>query len=87
MPELVTVAAPDGAVGAVRGMSGREYRARRGGLYDMTPSDARALVQAGGFRPSLGSPRSGGFPCATCGFASLFKRCSKCGEINERNLP
>ncbi len=83
MPETVTVAAPDGAVAAVRGMSGREYRARGGGLYDMTPSDARALLKAGGFTPSLGSPRSGGFPCS-CGFASLFARCSRCGTINEK---
>lgn len=84
MPETVTVAAPDGAVSAVRGMSGREYRARGGGLYDMTPGDARALVEAGGFRPSLGSPRTGGYPC-TCGFWSLFKHCSRCGAINERS--
>lgn len=83
MPETVTVAAPDGAVAAVRGMSGREYKARGGGLYDMTPADARALVQAGGFRPSLGTPARGGYPCG-CGFASLFMQCSRCGVINER---
>jgi hypothetical protein len=84
MTETVTVAAPDGAVGAVRGMSGREYRARGGGLYDMTPSDARALRQAGGFTPSLGSPRTGGYPCGTCGFHALFTTCSRCGATNER---
>jgi hypothetical protein len=81
VPELVTVAAPDGAVAAVRGMSGREYRARGGGLYDMTPTDAAALVKAGGFRPSLGTPRAAGYPCG-CGFQSLFRRCSRCGTTN-----
>lgn len=80
--ETVTVAAPDGAVREVRGMSGRNYRSRGGGLYDMSPSDARALVAAGGFTPSLGSPRTGGYPCASCGFSALFKHCSRCGADN-----
>lgn len=82
--EMVTVAAPDGAVREVRGMSGRNYRSRGGGLYDMAPSDARALVAAGGFTPSLGTPRTGGYPCGTCGFSALFAKCSRCGTTNER---
>jgi hypothetical protein len=80
MSDLVSVAAPDGAVHAVTGMSGREYRSRDG-MYRMTPADARALVAAGGFRPTLGTPRAGGHPCP-CGFQSLFRLCSRCGATN-----
>src|SRR5690606_26172448 len=60
--ETVRVAAPDGAVRSVIGMSGREYRSRDG-MYEMSASDARALVKAGGFKPTLGSPARGGYPC------------------------
>ncbi|MGL5911918.1 MAG: hypothetical protein ACRCZP_18080, partial [Phycicoccus sp.] len=78
--DLVQVAAPDSAVRAVRGMSGREYRSTDG-MYRMTPAEARALRAEGGFSPSLGTPTSGGFACG-CGFASLFRRCSRCGTTN-----
>lgn len=81
MSELVTVAAPDGAVHGVTGMSGRDYRSQDG-MYRMTPADARALVAAGGFRPSTaGRIRASGFPCP-CGFQSLFRMCSRCGATN-----
>lgn len=83
MSELVTVAAPDGAVRAVQGLTGREYRSSDG-LYRMTPQDARALRADGGFTPSISIPRAAGFPCP-CGFASLFRRCSRCGQLNERS--
>lgn len=76
--DLVTVAAPDGAVAEVDGLTGRRYKARAGGLYDMHPTDARALLADGGFRPSLGSPTRGGYDCA-CGFRPIFRRCSRCG--------
>src|SRR5690606_40589595 len=72
--ETVRVAAPGGAVRSVIGMSGREYRSRDG-MYEMSASDARALVKAGGFKPTLGSPTRGGYPCP-CGFHSIFRRCS-----------
>lgn len=80
MSDLVSVAAPDGAVHGVVGMSGREYKSRDG-MYRMSPSDAAALVKAGGFRPNLGAVRRGGHPCP-CGFASLFRTCSRCGATN-----
>ena len=83
MQDLVTVAAPDSAVAEVRGVTGRDYRARAGGLYDMHPRDAAALLREGGFRPSLGSPARGGFPCP-CGFHSLFRLCSRCGRTNTK---
>ena len=77
------VAAPDSAVVSVEGMSGRKYLAEHGGIYHMTPPDARALVQAGGFRPSIGGPVArGGFECA-CGFRPYFRRCSRCGGYVE----
>lgn len=80
MSDLTRVAAPDGAVHAVTGMSGRDYRSQDG-MYHMTPSDAAALVKAGGFRPSLGGVVRGGHPCS-CGFQSLFRLCSRCGHEN-----
>lgn len=80
MSELVSVAAPDGAVHGVTGMSGREYRSQDG-MYRMSPADARALVQAGGFRPSLASPARGGFECP-CGFRPVVRLCSRCGHRN-----
>jgi hypothetical protein len=78
--DLISVAAPDGAVHAVTGMSGRDYRSRDG-MYRMSPSDASALVKAGGFRPSLGGLVRGGFECP-CGFRPLFRLCSRCGHRN-----
>lgn len=80
MSDLVSVAAPDGAVRGVEGMSGRTYRSRDG-MYRMTPADAKALVQAGGFRPTLGSPARGGYECP-CGFRPIFRTCSRCGHHN-----
>lgn len=80
MSELVSVGAPDGAVHAVEGMSGRKYRSRDG-LYRMSPSDAAALVKAGGFRPGLGGLVRGGFDCP-CGFRPIFRTCSRCGHLN-----
>ena len=80
MSDLTSVAAPDGAVHAITGMSGRDYRSRDG-MFQMSPSDASALVKAGGFRPSLGGPVRGGFDCP-CGFRPLFRLCSRCGHQN-----
>lgn len=80
MSELVSVAAPDGAVKGVEGVTGRTYRSRDG-MYQMHPADARALVAAGGFRPTLGSPSKGGYDCP-CGFRPIFRHCSRCGHDN-----
>lgn len=76
------VVAPAPGCVEVDGLSGRRYQAK-GGFYEMSDRDGRALVAAGGFVPTLG-PTAGsqvGFPCA-CGFASLFRRCSRCGTEN-----
>lgn len=78
------VVAPAKAVAEVDGLSGRRYKARDG-IYDMAPRDARALVQAGGFVPSLAGITSpaAGYRCE-CGFGSYFTICSRCGGTTKR---
>jgi hypothetical protein len=78
MTDLVQVAAPDGRVREVDGPSGRRYRSVDG-MYRMTPRDAAALVEVGGFVPNLGGRVAGGYRCPGCGFGSFFRRCSRCG--------
>lgn len=76
------VAAQGHNVAEVDAPSGRRYaRDAKTGLFDMTESDATALVKGGGFFPSLaGSTRKSlGYRCADCGFGSYLKRCGRCG--------
>lgn len=78
------VVAPAKACIEVDGLSGRRYKARDG-IYEMSERDGRALIKAGGFAPSLGSPRTGGFRCP-CGFRPLFRICSRCQrELTEED--
>jgi len=77
------VAAPDGAVREVDGVTGRRYRSSDG-VYDMHPTDAAALLKAGGFAPNLGGRSRGGYRCRSCGFAAFVKTCSRCGETCEK---
>lgn len=78
------VVAPAKACLEVDGLSGRRYRATDG-IYEMSERDGRALIKAGGFAPSLGSPRTGGY-CCPCGFRPLFNVCSRCGaELTEEH--
>lgn len=74
------VIAPAKAVAEVDGVTGRRYKARDG-VYDMAPRDARALIKAGGFLPSLAgtTSRAAGYRCPACGFGSFFRCCSRCG--------
>ena len=80
------VVAPARACLEVDGLSGRRYRARDG-VYEMSERDGKALVAAGGFRPSLGPSAAvrGGF-CCPCGFRPVIARCSRCGHVNERSV-
>ena len=74
------VVAPAKACLEVDGVSGRRYQARDG-IYDMSDRDGKALVKAGGFLPSLGNPRAGGY-CCPCGFRPVVRLCSRCGHLN-----
>jgi hypothetical protein len=67
--------------------SGRRY----GGnmperVFDMTPSDAKAVVALGGAYASVSgvTSRRFGWRCGKCKFGSFFKRCSRCGSECER---
>jgi hypothetical protein len=75
--------------------SGRRYYARgarafegsvRGGVFDMSPSDAQLAVRMGGAVASEAgtSRRSLGWRCRACGFGSFLKRCGRCGAECER---
>src|SRR5882724_3749325 len=79
---LVRVVAPTQGCVEVDGVTGRRYRAR-GGFYDMSPADGRALVAYGGFEPSLAGTTGSrvGYRCAGCGFGSYFRTCSRCGGV------
>jgi len=84
--ERVTIAAPDGAVKELDMPSGRRYKARGGGMYDVAPSDAKYVLGIGGFKPNVGRTILAGPRCPHCGFASYFARCSRCGT-DRRNAP
>lgn len=60
--------------------SGRRYKAKDG-LFDMEPSDAKAVVKLGGGHCTLSGFSSWrvGFRCVDCGFGSYFRPCSRCG--------
>lgn len=75
--------------------SGRRYHARgghafqdsvRGGVFDMSPEDARLAVKMGGAIASeAGTTRRGiGYRCTACGFGSYTVTCGRCGGECER---
>jgi len=76
----VKVASPDSLCVEIDGASGRRYNFRKG-LADVSDHDAKAIVAAGGFIPSMaGTTRAGiGYRCTLCGFGCWFKTCSRCG--------
>lgn len=75
----------DGGAREIDGVTGRRYAAK-GGVFDMHPTDARALRAIGGAPCSLsGATRQGmGFRCPECGFGSYFRACSRCGARTVR---
>jgi len=58
----------------------------RGGVFEMSDSDAKLAVKAGGAIASLAGTarRSAGWRCKACGFGSFLKRCGRCGAECER---
>jgi hypothetical protein len=74
------------SIAQVDGLSGRRYGGNTSGrVFDMTASDAAAVVKLGGTLASMsGTARRGlGFRCA-CGFRPFVKTCSRCGGEAER---
>ena len=72
---------------AVRTERGEKvYKAGRDGLISVDNPKHAAQMRAEGLGVAGlgGVPRTEGFPCANCGFSSLFKKCSRCGTVNER---
>jgi hypothetical protein len=61
-------------------------RAGKDGLFNIeNPRLAKKLKEEGLGEAGLnGFTTSGGYPCSNCGFGSWFKKCSRCGELNER---
>ena len=61
-------------------------RAGKDGLFNIeNPKLAKKLKEEGLGEAGLnGFSTSGGYPCSSCGFCSWFKKCSRCGELNER---
>lgn len=71
-------------VAQVDAPSGLRYGGNTPGrVFDMTPSDAKAVVQLGGVLASASGTtrRALGFRCVNpeCGFGSFVRTCSRCG--------
>lgn len=83
---MTRVAGHGSNVAEVEAPSGRLYRRDRQGMFNMTESDARAMVASGGFLPSMaGTTRAGlGYRCPSCGHGSFFKTCGKCNTECEK---
>ena len=61
----------------------RLYRQERSGFIPVdNPTDVSQL-KAEGLIEATGVPKGKGHPCVSCGFASWFKTCSRCGAVNE----
>jgi hypothetical protein len=62
------------------------YRAGRDGLINVeNPKHAAQMKNEGLGEAGLnGFSTNGGYPCTSCGFGSWFKKCSRCGQDNER---
>jgi len=87
MEELVTVGSHDHRAIEVDGLTGRRYRARDGGLYDMLPADAAALVREGGFKTGLGpgAAAPGGYVCPK-GHRNYLPTCGRCRSAEDREV-
>lgn len=84
---VVRVASPDKLIVEIDGLTGRRHNFRKG-IADVNDRDAKGIVAAGGFIPSMaGTTRAGiGYRCIECGFGSWFKKCSRCGGVAVREV-
>jgi hypothetical protein len=82
------LAMPDGAVTGIQ-IEGARLGATasyNGRIVDVdNPRHEKALRELGAFPANLGGRARGGFRCA-CGFASFFRRCSRCDGTCEREV-
>lgn len=74
------VATPAKECVEIDGPSGRRYNFRKG-ITEVSDRDGKAIVRYGGFIPSMSGTTNAeiGFRCASCGFGSFFRACSRCG--------
>jgi hypothetical protein len=68
------------------------YTAGRDGLYKVeNPTHIKALKAEGFTEEALTKytpgDRDRGYTCAECGFGSWFRKCSKCGHVDESTPP
>jgi hypothetical protein len=73
----------------IKSQSGvRRYKADKSGMYEVSnPGDIKALKSQGFVEENLSRPSAGnsarGYTCTQCGFGSWFRKCSRCGSVNE----
>jgi hypothetical protein len=64
----------------------RSYTPNRQGIYTVSNQDAKAMKREGFIEASLMGATTNsenlGYTCVECGFASWFKKCSRCGHDN-----
>lgn len=62
------------------------YRADRSGLINVeNEKHIKQMKHEGIGEAGLnGFSTNGGYPCSACGFGSWFKKCSRCGQDNDR---
>jgi hypothetical protein len=61
-------------------------RAGKDGLFNIENAKLARKLKAEGLGEAglNGFTTNGGYPCSSCGFGSWFKKCSRCGVLNER---
>lgn len=89
MEERVRVGVHDHRAVEVQGDSGRIYRPvpGSGGMYDLPPAEARAMLREGGFKPGIGGPAAaskGGHVCNRCGRHNFLPTCGRCEDADTR---
>jgi len=68
---------------------GGERGYRQGGVFEMSPGDAKYAVRMGGAIASLSgtAARSVGWRCPACDFGSYLRVCGRCGHECVKDVP